>query len=94
MNILRPLTLSAAAIAVAISFAACGTAYDTDNHGNSVHIEPSHNFFGLVKTSPGSYLPKDPNDGIVLSSDEIYAGRDISGNNVSLFWGAITFTDY
>ncbi|MDR2982763.1 MAG: hypothetical protein LBV12_11010 [Puniceicoccales bacterium] len=93
MNILRPLALCAAVTAIT-AFSGCGTAYDTDNHGKSVQLEPSHNFFGIVKTSPGSFIPVENNSTVRLSSDEIYAGRDISGNNVSLFWGALTFTDY
>ncbi len=93
MKILRPLFLCSAAVAVSALFSACGQAYDTDYHGSSVSIEPSHNFLGIVKTTPDAYIPVNETT-VRLRSSEIYAGRDISGNNVSLFWGLITYTDY
>lgn len=93
MNILRPLALSTAVIATAIAFSACGNTYDTDYHGQSVQIEPSHNFLGIIKTSPGSYLPGEQASGVVVNMDELVARRNVSGNQVSLFWGALTFTD-
>lgn len=88
--ILRTLALSSLAAAALVA-TGC-TAYDTDNHGTSAQIEPSHNFLGIVKTSPGSYIPKG--EVFNLSSDEVMARRDFSGNNVELLWGAITLTDY
>ncbi len=93
MNILRPFALSTAVIATAIAFSACGNTYDTDYHGQSVRIEPSHNFLGIVKTYPGSYLPGDNTSSVTVNMDELVARRDVTGNNVSLFWGALTFTD-
>lgn len=87
---LRTLALSSLA-ASALVFSGC-SAYDTDNYGSSVQIEPSHNFLGIVKTSPGSYIPTG--NALVLSTDELMARRDFSGNNVELFWGALTITDY
>ena len=93
MNILRPLALSTAVIAAAIAFSACGNTHDTDYHGQSVQIEPSHNFLGIIKTYPGSYLPGDTAAGVVVNMDELIARRDVSGTNVSLFWGALTLTD-
>lgn len=79
--------------AAAALLTGCGQAYDTDYYGSSVAIEPSHNFFGLVKTSPGSFIPVDETT-IHLPTSQISAARDFSGNNVSLFWGALTITDY
>ena len=93
MNILRPLALGISAIATAVAFSACGNTYDTDYHGQSVQMETSHNFLGIIKTAPGSYIPGDSAVSVVLNADELCARRDVSGNHVSLFWGAITFTD-
>jgi hypothetical protein len=87
---LRKLALTSFA-ASALTLAGC--AYDTDHHGASAQIEPSHNILGIVKTSPGSYIRND-NDAFTLSSDEIWGRRDFSGDNVTFLWGALSLSDY
>jgi hypothetical protein len=87
---LRKLALTSFA-ASALTLAGC--AYDTDHHGASAQIEPSHNILGLVKTSPGSYIPTDK-DVFTVASDEIWARRDVSGDNITFLWGAISLSDY
>ena len=86
----RKLTLASFA-ASAIALAGC--AYDTSHYGSSAQIEPSHNFFGLVQTSPGSYINTD-RAVISLHTWEMWGRRDVSGDNVSFLWGAVTLTDY
>ncbi|MDR2863383.1 MAG: hypothetical protein LBV54_05880 [Puniceicoccales bacterium] len=89
----RSLFLSVLAGIAGISFSGCGQAYDTDNYGPSVYIQPSHNFLGIVKTTPESFIPVPPTT-FDIHSSEISAVRDYSGDNIQLFWGAFTFTDY
>ena len=88
----RLLSLCAAAVA-AIAFTGCGTAYDTSYHGPEVEIEPAHKFLGIVTVTPHSFEPTSPAT-LDLRTQEISAVRDLSGNNVRLFWGAITITGY
>jgi hypothetical protein len=87
------LSLVTAGLLAASVFTGCGTAYDTTYYEPSVHIEPAHNFLGIVKVAPHSYQPVDPTT-ISLRTSEVFATRNISGNNVELFWGAITITGY
>ncbi|NBX01210.1 hypothetical protein EBR11_01580 [bacterium] len=67
--------------------------YDTTNHGNAVSLEPAHNFLGIVKTEPSSFAAPR-NSSINLSTTELYSRRAVTGDRVTLLWGAITLTDY
>lgn len=87
---LRKLALTSFA-ASALTLAGC--AYDTDHYGSSAQIEPSHNILGIVKTSPGSYANTD-SALVTLTTDEVWARRDVSGDNVTFLWGAISLSDY
>ncbi len=80
------------AFASLLLLAGC-TTYVTPYHAKSVAAEPSHNFFGIVKTEPASY---GYNSGtkVNLSTNEIMARRNSSGDRVTLLWGAITISDY
>lgn len=51
------------------------------------------NFIGLVETRPGSFTPTSP-AAFNVHSDELYARRNFSGNNVQLLWGLFEFADY
>lgn len=85
---LATLALTAATLVLA----GCAS-YDTEHHGSSVQIEPTHNFLGIITTSPGSYVNNE--DAISnTSTSELWARRDFSGDNISLLWGAITISDY
>ena len=91
MKKLLSLSLFVSAGTAAMLLQGCGQAYDTTEYGPSAQIEPAHNLlFGIVKTSPGSFIPVTPG----TTSTEYGAIRDFSGTQVSLFWGLITFTDY
>lgn len=87
---MKLLTLALTA-AAALSVAGCS--YDTDHHGSSVQIEPSHNVLGLVTTSPGSYASTEGSI-VNVSTSELWARRDFSGDNVTFLWGAISISDY
>ena len=69
------------------------TTYDTPNHGRNVTMEPAHSFLGIVTIEPGSYASNNSAT-IHLQTDELYARRTTSGDRITLFWGAITLTDY
>ena len=80
--------------ASALAFAGCSN-YDTDHRGSSVQIESSHNLLGIVETSPGSYASTGNSELLPsITTDEIWARRDFSGDEVSFLWGAITIKDY
>jgi hypothetical protein len=84
--------LALATLIVSAALAGC-TTYDTPYHGKNVSMEPSHNFLGLMKIEAGSYAPSDkPTIGVNMS--EFYGRRATSGDRVTLFWGAVTLTDY
>lgn len=91
---LRKLSLLALAGVAAAGFSGCAQPYDTDNYGRGVQAEPTHNFFGLVKTTTGSFAPVPETSLVNLRSADVSARRDFSGDSVSLFWGAINYTDY
>jgi hypothetical protein len=69
------------------------TTYDTPYHGKNVSMEPSHNFLGIVKVESGSYAPSDKAT-VGVNMSEFYGRRATSGDRITLFWGAVTLTDY
>lgn len=87
---LRTLALTSFA-ASALVLAGC--AYDTDHHGASAQIEPSHNLLGIVTTSPGSYLANN-DSALSVSTSELWGRRDVSGDNITFLWGALSISDY
>ncbi|MFM8905981.1 MAG: hypothetical protein ACKOLZ_05650 [Verrucomicrobiota bacterium] len=80
------------AFASLLLLAGC-TTYDTPYHAKSVAAEPSHNFFGIVTTEPASY-GYNAGTKINLSTTEISARRNTTGDRITLLWGAITISDY
>ncbi len=56
-------------------------------------MEPSHNFLGLVKVEAGSYGHSDKAT-VGVNMSEFYGRRVTSGDRITLFWGAVTLTDY
>ncbi len=87
---MKPLAL--ASLRTATTLVGCHT-YDTPNHGKGVSLEPSHNFMGILKTEPSSYAPVNKAS-ISLTTNELFTHRTTSGDRYTLFWGAITITDY
>jgi len=84
--------LALATFLAAAALVGCNT-YDTPNHGKGVSLEPSHNFMGILKTEPSSYAPVNKAS-ISLTTNELFTHRTTSGDRITLFWGAITITDY
>jgi hypothetical protein len=56
-------------------------------------MEPSHNFLGLVTVESGSYAPSEKAT-VGVNMSEFYGRRITSGDRITLFWGAVTLTDY
>jgi len=69
------------------------TTYDTPYHGKNVSMEPSHNFLGLVTVESGSYAPNQKAT-VGANMSEFSSRRATSGDRITLFWGAVTLTDY
>jgi len=51
------------------------------------------NIAGIVDSSPDSYVDVAEYSNVIYS-DELMKRKNISGDNVSLFWGTIVFADY
>jgi hypothetical protein len=83
---------TSALLLLAATLVGC-TTYDTPNHGRNVTLERAHNFLGIVTIEPGSYASNNSAT-IPLRTDELYSRRTTSGDRITLFWGAITLTDY
>ncbi|WOO39324.1 hypothetical protein [Rubellicoccus peritrichatus] len=93
MNSIRSFALIAS-IGLAAVFTGCSSSHvENDTTGLYAKNNRGTNVLGIVDTSPASYkhIPEATD---VIHSDELYKRKNISGNNVSLFWGAITFADY
>jgi|GEM_PF-344043 len=83
-----------ASLLAAAALVGCNT-YDTPNHGNSVSLEPSHNFLGIVKVEPASYAaPANNEPPVSVHTYDLYSRRTTSGDRITLLWGAIVITDY
>ena len=73
-------------VASAFAFTACSSS-------DTTMLPKETNFLGMVKYSPESYA----NTGfatLAISTDELFARKDFSGNQLSLFWGIVTIKDY
>jgi len=56
-------------------------------------MKPRHNFLGIVEVeSETNALSNKATIGLNLG--ELYGRRNTSGDRVTLFWGAVTLTDY
>lgn len=51
------------------------------------------NLLGAVKVEKESYSPAGVNTS-AISTDELYARKNFTGDKVTLFWGLITLKDY
>lgn len=60
---------------------------------NSVYVPREMNILGIVKHQPQSYATVGSNT-FHVSSDELFARKNFSGNKTTFLWGLVTFTDY
>ncbi|MGE9293204.1 MAG: hypothetical protein ACQKBW_06295 [Puniceicoccales bacterium] len=90
----RPsLPLLPIAFGLAALFLAGCNSYEHDSTGLYAKNNRGTNVLGIVDTSPASYK-KVSDTTLQVESDEVVKRKNISGDNVSLFWGAFTYTDY
>lgn len=73
---------------VTLLMSACSRSHSTVKMGNS-----ETNLLGVAKLEKDNYLPTKSTT-FAVSSDEIFARENFSGDKVTLFWGLITLKDY
>lgn len=83
------LTLTLASLAV---FSGCRS-HEQDPTGLYAKNNRGVNLLGIVDSSPASYQ-KVPSTTLDVHTDQLYKRKNISGDNVSFLWGAITVADY
>ena len=82
--------LKALSVLLTLAVAGALTSGCQHNEGMTRH---NKNFLGIVEVHPASYEEVDSTT-FAVSSNEIASRRDFSGDNVSLLWGLVTYTDY
>jgi len=85
MNSKTLLALGLCALAASV-FAGCSTQKTGTGRNNSV-------IGGLVEVNTGSYLPPGPNT-IDIDGTQFDGRVNPSGDQIKLFWGAITYSDF
>ncbi len=85
MNSKTLLTLGLCALAASV-FAGCSTQKTRTGRNNSV-------LGGLAVVNTGSYMPPGANT-IHIDGTQFDGRVNPSGDEIKLFWGAITYTDY
>jgi len=85
----KKLSLLVSLVAAAALLSGC----QSKNDGYAAYKNENSNFLGLVQVRPNSYYPTQKAT-FQVSTDELWAREDFSGNNVELLWGAFTYTDY
>lgn len=76
--------------ALAVAFSGCARHGGDDLYArNNQEI----NLLGIVDYSPGSYRDVKSTS-VNVRTSELVARKNISGNNLSLLWGALVFSDY
>lgn len=94
MNIYRSFVVTCSLVGVVLFFTGCdSTNFEHDSTGLYAKNNQGTNVLGIVDTSPQSYKTIKPTT-LELHTDELYKRKNISGDNVSLLWGAFTFADY
>ncbi len=51
------------------------------------------NMLGIVKTEPRSFVPPKVST-LTVSTDDMVTRNNVTGDKVSLLWGAVQFTDF
>lgn len=93
MNRTRLSLLTLALGIATLSFTGCKSAYEHDSTGLYAKNNRGTNILGIVDTTPSSYKEIGQTTDAVRTN-ELYKRKNISGDNVSLLWGAFTFADY
>ncbi|WP_309396644.1 hypothetical protein [Cerasicoccus maritimus] len=87
------LVLASATLGVAALFTGCGDSMPSDAHALYKRHNQGFNFLGIVDSSPESYQEVSKISAVAYS-DELVDRKNISGDNLSLFWGTFVYADY
>jgi hypothetical protein len=79
---------TATVLALAIAGTGCST---TSSHPTAANQD--RNLLGIVEIKPNSYAHASPSSD-VLHSNELINKPNMSGDQISLLWGAINLEDY
>ncbi len=85
-----PLLLTALSL---VLLSGCNTGPTTAQKERMLKPNEGYNFFGIVKSEPGSFKQPSLTSANVSSSD-VTTRDNFSGDNVTLFWGLISLQDY
>ncbi|MEO0794148.1 MAG: hypothetical protein AAFX93_03245 [Verrucomicrobiota bacterium] len=86
------LVLATIALGIAALFTGCDSV-PSNSHELYSKNNQGFNALGIVDVSPDSYKHIG-NESSVAYSNELAKRKNISGDNISLFWGAVVFADY
>lgn len=84
------LALASVALIASVAFTGCSS---SNSHDLYTKHNEGFNALGIVKWSPSGYNEIE-NSSDVFYSDELVNRKNISGDNLSLFWGALVYADY
>jgi len=88
-------TLKLVPVVAAIAGALLVTGCSSSKSSHELYAKNNQGFnaAGFVDWSPASYQDVSENTDAVYT-DELIKRKNISGDNLSLFWGALTIADY
>ena len=93
MTQMMKLIASGALLASVAVFSGCGDSVPSNAHSLYKENNRSYNVLGIVTSDPESYV-RVSEDSLVVRPGDGYVHKNISGDNVTLLWGLLTFADY
>lgn len=86
-------TITLGAFVLVALLAGCSSGPTTAQRDNLVNPDRGINLLGIVRHSQNSF-DKPTKAALNLSTDELVWGTNMSGDSLSLLWGAIHLQDY
>jgi len=77
----------------ALAFSGCASKHGLTDKGTTRYGPKSTNILGIYDYDAESYRPTGTNT-FAVSSDELYARRNFSGDRATFLWGLVTLKDY
>ena len=95
MNSSAKLALASVALMSAAAFSGCST-QSPNEYSHELYKKNNEGFnaMGIVDWSPNSYQEVSDTAVLVANTDEITKAKNITGDNLSLFWGTFVLADY
>ncbi|WP_309387148.1 hypothetical protein [Cerasicoccus frondis] len=87
------LVLASLTLGVAALFTGCGDSMPSDAHALYKRNNQGFNAMGIVESSPESYQEVSQISSVAYS-DQLAKRKNISGDNLSFFWGTFVYADY